>query len=131
MNQLALFNTITTDVEQQPVFQIDEQLFKRVEVFTSKARFLDLSLKSNKEYIVFSRKMMRVSLRLEEYLKEVKSIVSYKTFKAKLHIAKRELSEIKGWLDLLNKGQLLRGNYRNYSIEVEQLLVELTDLTKR
>lgn len=125
MYQLSLFSDSKKRVVPQKQRRVDPEFSAKARYFTQRALLLDLSLKGNREYVVFAKKMLKVALELDDYLNSIATEVGRRVFRAKVHAAKRELTEIKTWLELLDKGKLLKGDYKQYLDEVNELLIDV------
>lgn len=126
--QLTLFtNSGNIQRPSTEVYAIPSGVVKLLSELNIKSKRLDLTLRSNREYIVFSKRMLRTTIRLSEQY-DLSSFSLRRAFNSRLFVAKRELTEIKSWLELMEQGMLLKGSYKRYMDEVQMLLEHVKSL---
>ncbi len=126
--QLTLFaDSGRPQRHQVEIYSIPSGVVKLLSELNIKSKRLDLTLRSNREYIVFSKRMLRTTIRLSEQY-DLSSYSSRRAFASRLFVAKRELTEIKSWLDLMEQGMLLKGSYKRYMNEVQALIEHVKSL---
>ena len=81
--------------------------------FSRRMTIINRDLARNREYIIFTRRLFRVALSFGNTSREIEQSLRVNNLKSRLFLAKNELTEAKSWLDLLSKGNLLKGSYEN------------------
>ena len=130
--QLALFQKMVPQeilVERSTVDRpVDISLVNQTYDFVSRLTALYGKLKANREYVIFTKSVFKANGSFGVNRVDVLSAMEKRNFLAKIEMAKSELIEIRSWLDLLQKGSLLKGNYKLYFREVSDLIGQVGEL---
>ncbi len=131
--QLNLFQIENRPVAKKPVTQNENVLLNAKEFsmlfkFANELDSLYMALKKNREYVVFTKSVLKASGNIGKDRFALIANTRKRNFRAKLELAKNELKEIKRWLDLLEKGCLLKGDYSMYMAQVTSLLADVREL---
>lgn len=86
-------------------------------------------LVDNKEYVP-SKQLLRSATSIGANVEEANAAQSRKDFISKTSIATKEAREIKYWLRLLDKSQLVTNDFSPYLISIEQIIKIITKIVK-
>jgi four helix bundle protein len=83
----------------------------------------------NKEYI-FARQLLKSATSIGANVEEAMAGQSRKDFISKMSIASKEARETRYWLRLLDKSQLVYGDYAKHLASIEHIVNVLTKIIK-
>ncbi|HWA33032.1 MAG TPA: four helix bundle protein [Cyclobacteriaceae bacterium] len=81
------------------------------------------------EYVI-SKQLLRSSASVGANVEEANAGISKREFAVKMGIASKEARESRYWLRLLNKSQLVKGDYSKKLSDVEHMINVLTKIVK-
>jgi four helix bundle protein len=84
---------------------------------------------SNHEYVI-SKQLLRCSASVGANVEEANAGISKREFAMKMGIASKEARESKYWLRLLDKSQLVKGDYSKHLRSIEHMVNVLTKIVK-
>lgn len=79
---------------------------------------------------VISKQLLRSATSIGANVEEAIAGQSKKDFVHKMAIASKEARETRYWLNLLNKSQIVKMDYKNYLAEIESIINVLTKIVK-
>ena len=86
-------------------------------------------LTTTKEYVI-SKQLLRSATSIGAKIEEAIAGQSKKDFLHKMAIASKEARETRYWLNLLEKSQIVKIDYKNYLQEIESIINILTKIVK-
>ncbi|MBI4652680.1 four helix bundle protein [Candidatus Kuenenbacteria bacterium] len=81
------------------------------------------------EYVI-SKQLLRSGTSIGANIEEALTGQSKKDFLHKMSIALKEARETRYWLKLLDKSQIILTDYKNYLVEIENIINILTKIVK-
>jgi four helix bundle protein len=86
-------------------------------------------LEKNNEYVI-SKQLLKSGTSIGANVQEASAAYSKKDFALKMSIASKEARETKYWLSLLERSQIVKGDYSGYIKEIESIINMLTRIIK-
>ena len=86
-------------------------------------------LKGKKEFVL-SKQLLRSGTSIGANIEEATAAISKKDFTHKMSIASKEARETRYWLKLLQKSQLVNGDYEMHLNEIDEIINILTAIVK-
>ena len=83
-----------------------------------------------KNEFVLSKQLLRSGTSIGANVAEATAASSKKDFSNKMSIASKEARETRNWLNLLQKSQLVKGEYESFLDEIEEIINILTAIVK-
>lgn len=132
MEATAQLNLFDAPIRKMtPAYHLNDELIGEVRTYTRRVKALNTLLRANKEYVAFTKKIIKVASSLGETNIEIRRALRERTFKVKANLAKNELVEMKSWLELLDSGSLLKGNYLLYMNELSACIELVRKIIKK
>ncbi len=86
-------------------------------------------LKENKEFVI-SKQLLRCGTSIGANVNESIAAQTKKDFITKMSIASKEARETKYWLRLLQESQFVKSDFKDYLIDIEEIIRILTSIVK-
>ncbi len=86
-------------------------------------------LQSKNEYVI-SKQLLRSATSVVANIEEATAAQTKKDFAHKMSISSKEARETRYWLRLLDRSQLMKGNYQTYLEDITEIIQILTAIVK-
>lgn len=86
-------------------------------------------LQSKNEYVI-SKQLLRSATSVGANIEEATAAQTKKDFAHKMSISSKEARETRYWLKLLDKSQLIKGDYQTYLEDITEIIRILTAIVK-
>lgn len=111
--------------------KMNQENIIQIKSFEFALSIIDLykNLQAEKEYVI-SKQLLRSATSVGANIEEATAAQTKRDFAHKMSISSKEAREARYWIRLLEKSQLVKGNYQSYLNDITEIIRILTSIVK-